>query len=241
MIIHKFFTFLCLVPFFASCPFTLHAQTPVEQRIHEIIAHNTVQILSSYYSNTSLSDHYCTRGENYLLLEKYTEALDDFQVAYDLALDTDSSNGQISLIRSLFGQLISYGNLGNEEMTFLIQQELLHIVHFLNCPSAASEIVLTKSPHAPIVDWEPDSIPIDECLFRARSTAKRARDLYRGKGLKRSIVDACEQVITILLDNSERCCYQGWPWKMCLQQLLNKWHDWFQNGIPNNTKEVTLD
>ncbi len=234
------------IPFFwctllASFPKLASVETFNFQHVNQIIEQKTNLIATvEPWNRAALCDNYCSRGENYLLLQLYENALEDFRLAYDLADALDQPEREVSLIRSLFGQLISYGNLDNEKMTFMARDEIFFLLQALNCPSATSLIVLTNSPHAPIADWEPDSLPVNECLFRAKATAQAARALYNNNRTSAAIKEACEEVIRILLENAEGCCYRGLPWKTCLQLLINKWHDWFHNDIPKNVKDITL-
>lgn len=200
----------------------------------------SIKNANAQYSYTSDAGFLCDRGENCLLLGKFQEALDHFKDAAEFAVHSNDSAITVPIVfRSLFGQLFSYANLNNEEMTEEVGAEIIRALSSLDCCNCSEEEWLfVKSPDVPILGAE--HISVEECIERVDSTANSALDLLKGN-VKLSIKQTCEGVIHVLRSQGRRCCREGWAWKLCLQPLINKWHDWFKNGLPNSQDEITMD
>lgn len=220
--------------------------------IEDLIGYQTTQIKntdSEDYEN--LSEKLCSRGESYLFAEKYSEALEDFQDAYDLALLSNSNmdkNCRELTFRALFGQLLSYANLDLIEPLYPIVEILESIIESCKCEvdlgsttnSQDSKLFVTKPAynliHLPyskapdkIIEG-PDRISAEECVNRVKSTAEAAKFLIARA--RPEIQAICHYIINSLADAAERCCWAGGLWKGCLQKLVNKWQEWKIFGIP---------
>lgn len=210
--------------------------------IEEVIEQETLQIHSTSAEDYETLGHaYASRGESYLIAEKYEEALADLLAGYKLVKFCGPEEGAAIAVRTLLDLAIVYGNLGQLDEVLLLADRLQGVSEI--CPHSwyyqlddlpilqssfdsrsRPEIQLVANTDRPIVG--PKSISVHDCIEYTQGTARAARAL---------IVKARPEVqflLQVLIDDLENrainCCHSGGVWKGCLQPLVNKWRQWNQ-------------
>ncbi|MBS0604095.1 MAG: hypothetical protein JSS60_03545 [Verrucomicrobia bacterium] len=188
-----------------------------------------------------LSGIYAARGESYIIYKKFQEALSDFQKSYDFALLLKKVDHPL-LLRSLFGQALSYGCLDEPEMVINIVESLEALIHSIRCASChdnlgagSRELQLSKPiyrndvvfcSNVPI--FGPEEISVEDCFAFIRNTVKYTKaiiELVPTPYARTALI----YIIEGLVDNAAACCQARKTWKGCVQQLANKYHLWNQN------------
>ncbi|MBI2742756.1 MAG: tetratricopeptide repeat protein [Chlamydiales bacterium] len=193
-----------------------------------------------------LSDAYSSRGESFLLCNRFLNALEDFQHAYDLAISVRNTATSHSLIfRALFGQAIAYGNLNKPDMADLASKALINIISKIQCSECLQSelsrdfdfqdplpILYCSNNNVPI--YGPDEISIHDCIDFINNTVGFCKILIQ-KAPSNSR-ETLKFIIDQLAEETRRCCRAGGLWKGCFQKLGNKYHLWNEKwkmfGIP---------
>jgi len=184
--------------------------------IDALIEQETQTIYSFHDEYSTLSHSYLSRGESYLLYEKYDLALEDLQQGYEIALACPEEEKQTLCLRSLFAQAIAYGNLGltaeleactteiQEYLTYFKQQRLAQLFSGIDS------------------EKEEDCAYVEECINRAKNAATLAKALIikANPGIQFSL--------SLLIDAIEKeaiaCCKSGGIWDACFKPILNKFY-----------------
>ena len=193
----------------------------------------------------TLSDLYSSRGEDYLILDEDQNALTDFLLSYEYALNCNEQDNNL-LFRSLFGAFLVHIRSENIESAQEIFARLQSILSSSSCNECKETrvpltsryfkgIFTSSSSHqGDQPDWPiigPDQIPTRDCLERVATTSKAVRILIAA--VKKSEVRTLATLlIDELSDTASRCCRAGGIWKGCLQKLANKLYYWKVLGVP---------
>lgn len=214
--------------------------------IEEVINFETSCISDiSSHSFEKLSDAYASRGESLILAGRFDEALNDFQQAYDLALnvqDLDAAN--LLTFRALFDQAIVYGYLDMPNKIEAIKNLLADKIHAMKCLNdereeipvrrvhSSSHELKHKHEHHPFHDR--DTISIRECIDWVDNTWDVCLLLISFASPR--VESRLTHMINHLASDARQCCFNGGHLKGCFKKLGEKFHEWNQKwqlfGIP---------
>lgn len=196
-----------------------------------------------FYDPEFRSEAYASRGESYLICKRFEDAVNDFQISYNSALEIEDKESAIAQsFRSLLGLAIAYGHLNQEERALAIVSSLDTMIRSSQC-SNFQEVRLFP-PYLTInnpLSYQrqlckdvpihgPEKITIQDCIDFINSTVKYSKHIIN-EVPSSAIRAALMYVIEELADSAKMCCRKGGIWKGCVQKLANKYHLWNQKWI----------
>lgn len=193
-----------------------------------------------------LADAYASRGESYLLLGYYEEALEDFQIAYEKVYELNNHEARLCALRTLIDQFFAYALAGDEEKPQTLFDQIIPLLRDCSCCTkqavySTEELIIKKcssqhEPDYPVLG--PDHVSIEECIGYVKGSVKQLK-LLCGAVPKTPARVLALALIDQLGESAMNCCRRGGLWKGCLQKLVNKVHYWHLLGIPSDPAYYT--
>lgn len=196
----------------------------------EIIEHETAELSDIPNSEYELlAEGYLSRGESYLICERFKEAVSDLQKGYELAAFCKDDEKRALALRSLFGLALAYGYLDMLEEVYASARSMRAILDSCNCADCNEflKVGLHELNHSTLVNQPilgPTQISVSECVDRVNGVQNASKVLI--VKAKPEIQIVLHIMIDDLADRARFCCRRGGVWKGCLQPVVNKWHLW---------------